>query len=272
MTLPPVIGIALTTRALEDHLDWILADQRDLEIQDFAEVEVLTGDWRPLAERTRARLAGFSGRLGIHGPFYGFSVATTDPGVRAVVQARMDQGLDVCAALGATQMVIHSPFTTWDAHNMDAVPGGRPRRIAAANETLAPAVRRAEALGVTLVLETIEDRDPGAWLDLVRSFGSPAVRASLDTGHAHYAHCATGAPPVDYFVRAAGPLLDHVHVQDADGYADRHWQPGLGTVNWDAVFAAIAEAGITPRLVLELDDIGRSRAGAAWLAARGLVR
>jgi hypothetical protein len=63
-------------------------------------------------------------------------------------------------------------------------------------------------------------------LDLARSFDSAAVKLSIDTGHAHNAHCDQGAVPVDYFVVAAGEWLAHVHLQDTDGFADRHWAPG----------------------------------------------
>jgi sugar phosphate isomerase/epimerase len=268
----PILGAAMPISALPEHLDWIMADQRDLELQDFVAAEMLEGDWRAYAAEARRLLNGHSGRLGIHGPFWGFSIATQDPGVAAVVRLRMDQGLSVCAELGATQMVIHSPYTTWDHQNLDNIPGAREGLVGRVHDVLAPAVKRAEALGVALVIENIEDCDPALRVELARSFASKAVKVSIDTGHAHYAHASTGAPPVDYYVKAAGDMLDHVHVQDADGYADRHWEPGMGTVNWPAVFAALGALDVTPRLNLELRDKSRNRAGAAWLEGAGLAR
>src|SRR6185312_7418855 len=137
--------------------------------------------------------------------------------------------------------------------------------------TLRDVVARAADIGCVLVLENIEDKDPAARVELARSFDSPAVRVSLDTGHAHYAHHATGAPPVDYYVRAAGAMLDHVHVQDADGYADRHWLPGEGTICWPAVFRTIAATTAEPRLVLEVRDQTNLMRGFSHLQALGLV-
>ena len=101
---------------------------------------------------------------------------------------------------------------------------------------------------MTLVIENIEDIDPMARKALAESFGSKAVRLSIDTGHAPYAHISTGAPPVDYFVTAAGEMLHHIHLQDSEGYADRHWALGEGTVRWAAVFRAIGRLIIKPRL------------------------
>ncbi len=266
----PVIGAAMPTAGLERYRDWIREKDRDLEIQSFVGAEVLNGDWRPEADRIRQLLDGYRGRLGIHGPFWGLPTAALDPDVRAVVARRMDQGLDVCAALGATQMVIHSPYSTWDANNLDNFPGQRARVIEAAHATLGAAVRRAADQGVTLVLENIEDKNPADRRALVDSFGSDAIRLSVDTGHAHYAHVSTGAPPVDYFVADAGAQLDHVHLQDADGFADRHWSLGEGTVRWAAVFRALAALPGQPRLILELRDIAQIPASMAFLAAQGL--
>ena len=125
----PILGVALPFAGFRQHRDWILEKQRDLELQDFFWADVLNGDWKPLAAEISRELDGYKGRLGIHGPFWGFNIATHDPDVRDVVRKRIAQGLDVCSALGATQMVIHSPYTTWDHNNLDYNPGSRAQVI-----------------------------------------------------------------------------------------------------------------------------------------------
>ena len=266
----PVIGAALRTDELEHYREWILEKQRDVELQSFHTAAVLNGDWHPEAERIKGLLDGYTGRLGIHGPFWGFPIHSSDPDIRAVVAQRMDQGLDVCAAIGASQMVIHSPYTTWDYNNLDNLDTARDTLIENTHATLRGAVKRAEDQGVTLVVENIEDIDPRDRRVLVESFGSDAVRLSIDTGHAHYAHGSNGAPPVDYFVRAATGLLDHIHLQDADGYADRHWTIGEGTIRWHAVFRALAQLAEKPRLILELRDKAGIPTSMDYLAREGL--
>lgn len=267
----PVLGAALTVSNLELHRDWILDKQRDLELQDFYSADVLNGDWHPMADRIKKLLDGYTGRLGIHGPFWGFQIASMDPDVRTVVKKRMMQGLDVCEAVGANQMVIHSPYTTWDFNNLDNNAGSRAGVIERVHETIGEAVKRAEDMGCVLVVENIEDKDPHIRVDLVKSFNSPAVRVSIDTGHAHYAHGSTGAPPVDYFVVAAGELLNHVHIQDADGHADRHWLPGQGTVRWESVFHAVSMLEVEPRLVLEVRDQPNLMKGVNHLVSLGIA-
>lgn len=151
---------------------------------------------------------------------------------------------------------------------LDAWDGAAEAVVERVHANMGAAARRAEAQGVTIVIENIEEKDPRGRVALAASFDSPAVRVSLDTG---YAHGATGAPPVDRYVRAAGAMLAHVHLQDADGYADRHWPPGRGTICWPAVFEQIALLPETPRLILELRDPAEIVPGAERLAELGLA-
>lgn len=268
----PLIGAAMNVADLDAYRDWLIADQRDLELQDFIDPAVLEGDLDGLVAHAKTLLDGYTGRLGIHGPFYNLPLNARDPEIRAVVQRRLTQGLTAAEKLGATHIVVHSPFTTWDHNNLPNFPNAEHYVFELCQLAMGDAVKRAEDSGIGFVIENIEDIDPHMRVRLARAFNSPAVKVSIDTGHAHYAHASNGAPPVDYYVLAAGTELLHVHIQDADGYADRHWPPGLGTVNWPAVFAALAQTGANPRLVLELADNRRIREGADWLIARGLAR
>lgn len=249
---------------------------RDVEIRDFTGLGALSDNvWPDIAARARALFAGHGGRVGIHGPFWGIPLDVPDPDVRRIAQDRIAAALSALIRIldgrGGGHMVLHSPYTTWHGFNRwtnqcDAA-GILERTLA----TLSPAVRIAEENGIEIVLENCEDRDPAERVALAAAFGSPAVRVSLDTGHAHYAHGATGAPPVDAFVRAAGPALAHVHLQDADGVADRHWALGRGNILWPGVFAALAELPAPPRLILEMADARDVLASARWLAGQGLA-
>ena len=269
---PAVIGACLPVDLIATYRDWLFEKDRDLEIQSFTQSSVLDGDWRPLAEEAVRQLDGHKGRLGIHGPFWGLTLGSADPEIQRVVSHRILQGLAVCEILGATQMVLHSPFTQWTYHNFPRYSAWREGVIAAMTRTLEAGLRRAEETGVTIVLENIEDVDPAARVDVARRIDSPALAISLDTGHAEPARAMSGAPPVDYFVRAADKLLGHVHLQDCDGYADRHWAPGRGTIHWPSVFQTLAESEATPHLVLELRDYATIPVAMAYLEREGLAQ
>lgn len=275
----PTLGVALTTSELEHYRSFVRDAGRDVELQDFIHASVLEGDWAPLAEKAKRLLDGHTGRWGIHGPFWGLDLSTTDPAVSEVVQRRLDQGLAVCEAIGGTHMVIHSPVSIWDYHNLDAWADARDRLTEAFHRNVAPAVKRAEAIGCTLMVENIEDCDPHLRVTMVKSFASPAIKVSIDTGHANYCHGQHSAPPVDYYVRAAGTELGHVHIQDTDGYADRHWVPGEGNIPWKTVFDVMHETTLlngggeaSPRLMVEIRDKAGIPAAVEHLSGLGLAR
>ena len=268
----PVLGAALTLDMLELHRDWMLSAPRDLEIQSFCTARSLTGDLSAPIERTRRLIDGLEGRIGLHGPFIGFTLDSSDPEIAEIVQKRLMQALGVCEAVGATQMVVHSPVTGWDHGEHLSDPNEALIQIEKLRYLLGPVLKRAEGAGITLVMENIEDVDPAARCRIVDALASPALKVSLDTGHAQYAHVNLGAPPVDIYVKTAGKRLDHVHLQDSDGFADRHWHPGDGPLNWRAIFAALSKLRHKPRLILEVNDLRGLRKGAEFLAAEGLAQ
>lgn len=49
-----------------------------------------------------------------------------------------------------------------------------------------------------------------------------------------------------------GAALGHVHLQDVDGYADRHWHPGEGRIHWSPVLRSIEAMTEAPHLILEV--------------------
>lgn len=265
----PTLGVSLDIARLAEHRDWILESDRDVELRDPSYPETLDNGWRPLAEKVRSLLDGHTGRLGVHGPFWNLTTAARDPLVRSVVVDRFRQGLQFAAEVGATHMVIHSPFASLGANPFTRhSPGPKlEEEISAAQETLSEVIPLAEENGCTLVMENIYDTNPGPLITLVESFDSQHMRLSVDTGHAFIAH-RLGGPPPDQWVREAGDMLHHLHLQDTDGNTDRHWEPGDGSVNWFALFEALAELDHNPRLILEVESPVR---GAEWLRRGNLA-
>jgi len=269
MTDLPIIGAQLTVLDLPKQRDWLIEKNRDLELPEFCMADILAAP-DPFIDMAKKALDGWQGRLGIHGPFAGFELDVKDREIREVVQKRLGQALDVCEKLAATQMVLHSPYDHWDLTNLDNNARARGKRISAVLDTLAPALRRAEALGVEMVLENIQDVDPRDRAAVVEAADSPALRLSVDVGHAYWAHVMAGGPPVDRFVSFAGDLLTHVHLQDADGYADRHWVLGEGTIPFAPIFAALGALKSNPRLIVEINEFGRVPEAVAHLERLGL--
>lgn len=270
-TFPHVLGAAMPIELLPTYRNWLLEHGgRDLELQDAVRPEVLDGDWQPLVAQAKAALDGYTGRLGIHGPYDGLWMSSFDPFVRRMIAERYRQALEFAEDLGATHMVIHSPFLFFGHPQMVHVPSnGLQREIELVHDTLQTVLPLARNLGVTLVIENIRDTNPTPLKLLVESFASEHVRLSLDVGHAHLMQ-QTGGPAPDQWVLEAGKLLAHVHLQDNDGLLDRHWPPGEGQINWRALFRALTKSEARPRLILEVRH--EQLAGAAnWLVEQGIA-
>ena len=268
----PILGAALPIAALPDYRAWLLEGGRDLEIQDPFNPDVLDGDWAPLVRQARELLDGHAGRIGVHGPFDGLTLLSRDAKVRALATSRLQQGLELAGELGATHMVVHSPFIFFGGPFLPHSGGfDQERQIELIHRVVEPVLPTARDAGCALVVEGIQDKHTAPWLALIRSFGSDYVRASVDVGHAYITH-TLGGPPPDGWVREAGPLLEHLHLQDTDGQVDRHWAPGDGSVNWHALFEALASLPHRPRLILEVKQKHDVRRGAEWLIGRGLAR
>jgi sugar phosphate isomerase/epimerase len=267
----PLVGAAMPIEALERHQSWLLEQNRDLEIQDGFRSDVIDGDWQPLVQKVKTLLEGYSGRMGIHGPFDGLLIASWDAPVRRFVEGRYLKALEFAEGLGATHMVMHSPFLYF-GHAMIAhsEAHGLKDQIAWAHDTLKNVIARATQIGCQIVIENIRDTNPRPLLELVKSFESEFVRMSLDTGHANLMH-EIGAPTADQWVRDAGAMLGHVHLQDNDRQLDRHWNPGRGSINWYAVFKALETLEHQPRLILEVRDAD-IQPGFEWFVREGFAR
>jgi sugar phosphate isomerase/epimerase len=269
--LPLKIGACLHTSEIADHRDWLFDAQRDIELQDFMTHAALGPERHDRIAAAKVALAGHGGRVGIHGPYEGLDIDNKDAELQPLITARFLRALEAAEAIGARQMVLHSPYRPWYQNNRLASPGYAEAKLARIHTVLGPVVKRAEDAGITMVIENIEDVDPATRRALVDSFACPAIALSIDTGHAQLARRMSGAPPVDYFVRDAGVQLAHVHLQDVDGHADRHWAPGEGEVEWVAVFRALADCATTPHLVLELHNKSHIPKGFAYLQGLGLA-
>ena len=268
---PLKIGACLKASEIASHRDWLFETERDIEIQDFMTHAALTHDLQARVDAVQHALIGHNGRVGIHGPFEGLDIDNKDPELRPLITNRFLLALDAADQIGARQMVMHSPFTLWYQNNIHSFPDYRERKLARIHDILRPVVARAEELGITLVIENIQDVRPETRREMVDGFASKAIALSIDTGHAQLARRMSGAPPVADFVTDAGAQLAHVHLQDVDGHADRHWAPGEGEIEWTAVFRALGACSGAPHLVLELRDKSHIPAGFAYLQGLGLV-
>lgn len=269
---PFVVGAAMTSFDMPKFRDWLFSANRDLEIQDPCIPALLDADWKPLAQMLKSQLDGYTGRMGIHGPFHGVNISAFDSKIQQTIRDRMLQALEFVEFVGATHMVIHSPFNYFGNQFLNFGRASKLQmQIDATHRTMNDVVAAASDLNCTIVIENIYDKNPAMLLALVNSFESDFVKMSLDIGHAMIMHTTAGGPTPDQWVAAAGTKLGHIHIQDTDSMDDRHWPPGKGHINFYALFEALKKVDNRPRLILEMDNSDWIMEGATHLIDEGLI-
>lgn len=270
---PFSVGAALLSFDFPKYSDWILSGNRDIEIQDPCMPAILDANWRPIADQLKSQLDGYTGRMGVHGPFYGIKLNSFDTKFQQAIRDRMMQALEFVEHVGGTHMVIHSPFEYFGNHFLNLTKADRLKlEIDAVHASLKDVVSTAADLGCTIVIENIFDKNPAMLLALVESFNSDFVKMSLDVGHALVMQKMGGGPSPDQWVAAAGKNLGHIHLQDTDGLEDRHWPPGKGDINFYALFEELKKLDHTPRLILEMDKSDWILEGFNHLETHGFVK
>ena len=167
-------------------------------------------------------------------------------------QASLIHCTEVCAAMGARVMVVHTvhcgPLRQPDEHTVEW-------RLDQDRRILEPVCTRAQDLGIDLGLEngaTLVDME--YLLQLRELLGGPHVGFCIDTGHANLGDLGA-ARAIDL----AGKWLYTTHLQDNHGQRDDHLPPGRGAIDWAAVFQAMRRTGYARPLMLELTDGPKDR-------------
>ena len=197
----------------------------------------------------------------VHPQIDNVNLAATDEAVRSGAVATVASCFEPFAELGGFAAIVHPTGRDIRAEDLDL-------HIGAFRRSLDTLTAKAEELGIRLACENLQHKGQPRPLcrmeDLRRVVDDypSTVGICLDTGHANN----NGLDPADE-ARIAGERLIALHMQDTDAVEDRHWPPGLGTVNWRRVSAALIEIGFDGAWTFEV------RAGVSGPAATAaLVR
>ncbi|HVK76448.1 MAG TPA: sugar phosphate isomerase/epimerase [Kofleriaceae bacterium] len=174
------------------------------------------------------------------------TLLSADPRERAVRIDFLARAIDAAAALGA-------PVVSLWSGAADDAPGPGPS--AALDDRLAEGLRavcaRARAAGVVIGFEP----EPGMYVEDMAGFarvralvGDPALKLTLDVGHAHI----TEAAGAEATVRAWAAEVVNVHVEGMRRAEHDHLVPWEGDLDVRAVLATLADVGYRGPACFEL--------------------
>jgi sugar phosphate isomerase/epimerase len=129
----------------------------------------------------------------------------------------------------------------------------------------------AQAAGVTIAIEPepalLIERST-EYLEFVADFATPLVKMNLDLGHMY----CVGEDPAEAAGRLAGEYV-HVHLEDiAASRVHRHLVPGLGAMDFEAIFRSLEKSGYNGWITVELYPYESTAEAAAQQAFEFLKR
>lgn len=166
-----------------------------------------------------------------------------DPARRAVRVDFLKRSIDLATRLGAPVVSIWSgalPDAAGEDEAMGRLAGG-----------LHDVLRHAETAGVTVAFEP----EPGMFIDTFARFARleervrhPLLQLTVDVGHVH---CLEDGPVGDH-LRAWGPRVVNVHIEDMVRGVHDHLMFGEGTIDFADVFSSLHDIGYDGGLHVEL--------------------
>lgn len=177
-------------------------------------------------------------------PASGWNLASDRPEVRRRTVKYIQSAVAKAAELGAKCVVVVAGRCTYGVEMKQA--------RAWAAQGFRKCARFAAEQGVTLGLEhlTLLEGNVVVTLDdllaMLERVDSPGLAALLDTGHVP----VNGESLTDYVYRL-GEKIVHIHLDDNDGKSDDHLPPGMGTINFGPMFAALKRIGYQGAISVE---------------------
>lgn len=175
-------------------------------------------------------------------PYFEPSLISPNSKHRADRGAMIQRTLQFAKDIGARNISITSGRT------LGGMPPDRAARQFA--ESIKPILDRAETLGIDLGIEC----EPGLFLEYVAELrdwigrlNSPRFGANLDIGHSQVM-----GETIAYEVEMLKGRIWNLHVEDIPGRKHYHMIPGEGTVDWDALKAALQNIRYDRFLTVEL--------------------
>ena len=123
----------------------------------------------------------------------------------------------------------------------------RAARMACAKESLRALAEVADSVGAVVAVENLPRTCLGRNVEEMEELvgAHPSLRACFDTNH------LLSGDPVE-LIHRLGDKIVTLHVSDYDFVNERHWLPGEGKLNWNAVVAALRQVGYSGPWLYEL--------------------
>ncbi len=232
--------------------------QGNLEVATFAFSNVYDTDWPAVLQKQKQKLAGFKGKISLHGVFQDLIIHSRDKEIAQIAKQRIADNLKVASELGATQVVFHGNFNPFIKDE-----GYRKNWIEKNTDFW---LQMLESYNGTILIENCWESTPQVFRNLLDSVNSPRLKICFDIGHAHV---YSKIPVKEWFV-TLGRDIPYVHMSDNAGEIDQHMELGKGNIDWQEFSSLIEKQEINPEIVLELVTLEQTKQSIRYLKEKGV--
>lgn len=165
----------------------------------------------------------------IHAPFMDLNPGALDASIREVTRQRFRQVLAAAELLRPRVIVFHPGY--------DELRYGDNRAAWLDNSVafwrdLLPA---AKAIGCTIAVENIFEKEPSTLRDLLEAIDDPSFRHCFDVGHWNMFTTVS----MEAWFAQVGRFIAETHVHDNHGRTDEHLPLGEGEIDFDQLFTLL---------------------------------
>lgn len=197
-------------------------------------------DYDALADK--ARELGMS-VWSVHLPFgRDRDISSADPAVRQEWIEKNTAIMERAVKWGARKAIIHPSY--------EPIPDEeRPERMHHAINSLKLLAEEGDRLGIQIAIECLPRTCLGNTSEEILTLleAHPSLGVCCDVNH-----LLKETPQA--FIDAVGPRIVTLHISDYDGLDEKHWLPGMGVIDWNAVLAALSRAGYNGPFLCEVSN------------------
>ncbi len=241
--------VLITVERFSDLSDYLTVARKHglgLELQEFAEPNVLDGDWHGLLQSYRQALADFPGLLAMHGPYIDLVSGSPDKRLVELTRERYTHSLEIGRELGAKYIDFHANYLPLVDHP-SYLPGWVERQVA----FWAPMAELGQRHNIILLLENMWEPDPAIITKILDRISSPYLEACLDVGHSSlYSRL-----PISAWIKSLGRHLIYTHLHNNHGDADEHLAFGDGVIDFPELLDVLRALPQPPLFSLELPKL-----------------
>lgn len=202
----------------------------------------------PQSEERYDALAAKASELGmsvwsVHLPFgRERDISSTDAAIRETWIQKNIAIMERAVGWGVKKAILHPSYEPIADED-------RPQRMRHATDSLRVLGEAAEALGIQIAVECLPRTCLGNTSDEILELISahPSLGVCCDVNH------LLKETPQE-FIDAVGSRIVSLHISDYDGLDEKHWVPGRGVIDWNAVLSALARAGYEGPFMFEVTN------------------